>query len=519
MDVTKVISLKGLHKLDRSFYTYIGRKNGTNAESIFNNPYSVKAHGSVEEVVKLYLLYFNTIPNIVEELSKLKGKVLACWCKDKKGNGLCHGDVLVYCLDKTLTPELKSLFDSNGFEYPKDTPIVSSWYGPIDSKHMTHVPPSKVALPIISPVQTFLETGKLANLLDLDKVRGGYYGGYLGDSLGVPHEFPKIAVFKYTGVLEHQYTHRTRFDALNGRDGVRLGIGQYSDDTEMSLSLARSLVRNSGYNREDVITSYIRWANSDQCMMGTNTSKLLKNTSTKGKPIMNKTYKSRYLKKFEVSPDTPFQATSVKAEAAQSNGSLMRSFPLACVGSSEDVNAEAILNDVWITNPSSINYWCEYIHLTCVRMALMNKTPKDIWAKVLSFEGVPESVQFMLDCILQNKVVDVKTKTKGWVCFSFYTSMACLYTIAHSKTELTYTILMEWVINLGGDTDTNACIAGSLVGAILGYSKLVEEEITLNNIGTMIRSTVVGTPYHRPEEFQLVDSLKLSESLYYLGTQ
>lgn len=33
---------------------------------------------------------------------------------------------------------------------------------------------------------------------------------------------------------------------------------------------------------------------------------------------------------------------------------------------------------------------------------------------------------------------------------------------------------MRWIIQLGGDTDTNACIAGGLIGAIVGISSFPE---------------------------------------------
>ena len=40
---------------------------------------------------------------------------------------------------------------------------------------------------------------------------------------------------------------------------------------------------------------------------------------------------------------------------------------------------------------------------------------------------------------------------------------------------------MIWVIKKGGDTDTNACIAGQLLGAMLGESALLKEGVTKTN--------------------------------------
>lgn len=76
----------------------------------------------------------------------------------------------------------------------------------------------------------------------------------------------------------------------------------------------------------------------------------------------------------EVNPKTPFMCTSEKAEAHQSNGALMRCMPLACIN-----DDTAIMQDVWMTNPSTIAYWCEFIYLGCCRLALMNTPPMEIW--------------------------------------------------------------------------------------------------------------------------------------------
>ena len=46
------------------------------------------------------------------------------------------------------------------------------------------------------------------------------------------------------------------------------------------------------------------------------------------------------------------------------------------------------------------------------------------------------------------------------------------YLLMTSEVELNYKDCIREIVSLGGDTDTNACIAGAAVGALLGFNKL-----------------------------------------------
>lgn len=72
--------------------------------TIFGNPFRVEKEEDREKMVDRYRHWLQTgenyghpdateekRQNILNNLDKLEGKVLGCWCKPKK----CHGDVLV----------------------------------------------------------------------------------------------------------------------------------------------------------------------------------------------------------------------------------------------------------------------------------------------------------------------------------------------------------------------------------------------------------------------------------------
>lgn len=69
-------------------------------DSTWANPYKITENQSREDVLKLYLEYMEkkleSDNNLVDELLKLKGKKLGCWCKPE----CCHGDILIKLIEK-----------------------------------------------------------------------------------------------------------------------------------------------------------------------------------------------------------------------------------------------------------------------------------------------------------------------------------------------------------------------------------------------------------------------------------
>lgn len=75
-------------------------------DSIWANPFKGKKGSSHQQLVDQYEDYIRQKlkeePHLVDELKKLEGKKLGCWCKGNKSEEekLCHGDVLVRLIDE-----------------------------------------------------------------------------------------------------------------------------------------------------------------------------------------------------------------------------------------------------------------------------------------------------------------------------------------------------------------------------------------------------------------------------------
>jgi ADP-ribosyl-[dinitrogen reductase] hydrolase len=289
-----------------------------------------------------------------------------------------------------------------------------------------------------------------------DKFIGSVIGLCLGDALGAPHEF-RYQKVQYTGKLEHEILFRTRYQPPK-----RFPIGTVTDDTEMTIALLRSIVENNDYHPEKVALEYMKWAKTS-VFMGRNTRDLFKNVKTV------RGYSARYEKKFEIKA---FGGELTKIEKQpESNGSLMRCVPLILVDS------KYWITDCCMTNPTRVSVDCNLVYLSAVKLLISGELSDKVYDYVKKISE-NKSVLNVFDQV-DNKTPRDITILKGHVLHGLYCAMMTL------KYFNNYSELIDWVIRLGGDTDTNACIAGGLMGAKLGYQNMIREGVTADNISIL----------------------------------
>jgi ADP-ribosyl-[dinitrogen reductase] hydrolase len=337
----------------------------------------------------------------------------------------------------------------------------------------------------------------------LNNIAGMLEGVAIGDALGAAHEF-KASKAIYTGSLEHKPEFFTRFQGKK-----HMVVGQFTDDTEMTLTLARSLVRNKKYNKNDVILSYEKWANSCSTL-GKNTRYLFKGVKT------IRGYEQRYRIAMDRAAENESDKELIQSLSEnQSNGSLMRSTPLALLSDINDIIA-----DTDLTNPNNVNRECTLLYTQACRFLAQGYPLIKVFEnieKAVSIREVAkilEEVRNLLDergCICN--VRNVQGKQKGWVLHAFYFAMVpLLYFDSHFLSN--FSMYIDWVIQQKGDTDTNAAIAGGLLGAYLGHNKMIEDSRLHNNLCIMFAADTKQGDYPRDAEYTLTDIYVLSEDLY-----
>lgn len=316
-----------------------------------------------------------------------------------------------------------------------------------------------------------------------DKITGMIFGCLLGDSLGAPFEFHTTKT--YTGKMD--CIERTSRFGGDKKIGV---AGQITDDSEMMMALAYSILKNNKYDREEAIKQYLLWANSRCNFMGKNTRNLFNGVKT------IKGYESRYNKIY---------TNDNKEEWSQSNGCLMRSCPLALL--KDDDYIKFVKEDCCLTNPSLI---C--VESVCVYITLLKNLLNGASRKKAFTESIKHATQkIVLDAIndgIKRKERNVKEQ-KGWVLHALY----CVFYSLSGNCE-SFSESINEIIYLGGDTDTNGAICGAPLGIYFGYKNMFEnDKDTQENINIIINCDVEKGGMKRPVEYTTKNINKLIKDL------
>lgn len=339
--------------------------------------------------------------------------------------------------------------------------------------------------------------------MSLDRIRGMMLGAAIGDSLGIAYEFSfnTNKLDTYNGLIKETGETRDRYRSIVSY----YPPGSVSDDTEMLITLARSLIAKNGYDRDSVILSYLEWANSGISMMGKNTRALFKGVKTV------RGYESRMGKIDEKDKVNML-----------SNGAIMRCAPLALL-----LNPDVIATDCFITNPNAICRDAEIVHLSAVAMALLGFPVEDIRKHVRILAQTPK-VKSILQLVDEGKEPQTLTgKTKGYVLNPLFFSMNALNRGGTFEDNIDFVIKRK-----NTDTDTNACVSGALLGALIGYDAMMKERRTAYNANMVlsvdrsgktkyeyIGEKMMGWTYEmviRPEKHTLHDFDSLCQGLYKL---
>jgi len=314
-----------------------------------------------------------------------------------------------------------------------------------------------------------------------EKIHSMILGGALGDALGAPHEF-KNQKKDYNGTLTKKIVLMNRW--MGARTSA---LGQTTDDTEMTLCLWRSILENGYYDTDYTLTQYLEWANTPGTWaMGRNTRALFHGIKTK------KGYDKRY-----------DQICKPEHASSQSNGSLMRCSPIALLGLFQPNEwRHASEQDCSLSNPNDMNKTVNRIYIKALISALKGKSKAFIYRTLSNMarrSGIVELIERIKlaknGTPLTIKVELGKQETKGW-CLTALT--AALWGLFQFKD---YKSAIDSIIKSNGDTDTNASIAGCLLGAF--YGKIIfDNPTTKSNIETLLKCDTQTGDLKRPRQYQ-----------------
>ena len=279
--------------------------------------------------------------------------------------------------------------------------------------------------PWTEPRPAHLERGRaIADPGRLSRAQGCLMGQAAGDSLGALVEFETAAAIAGAGDGPRALVDGGRWDLL---------AGQATDDTEMALALARAIVAGGGYDEARVRDAYRAWLASGP---------------------------------FDVGHTTRAALTGAPPPGSQANGSLMRASPLGILAHAwpEDEAVGVARADSAQTHVHRVCGDAVAAYVLAVGRAIRTGAgPEDAYAHALDWarRGADPAVADAL-AAARRAAPACDGAQIGWV----------LIALQNAFYELLHAVSVEEgvvrTVRRGGDTDTNAAIAGALLGAVHG---------------------------------------------------
>jgi ADP-ribosylglycohydrolase len=304
---------------------------------------------------------------------------------------------------------------------------------------------------------------------------GALLGQAAGDALGTTVEF------KSASAIRRMY--RQALKAIVGGGPFGVAAGQITDDTELALALARSLAEKGAYDADHVASRYLAWYRSGPFDVGNATRQAFGGEVRKGRGFAE-------------------QVEARASKSTQANGSLMRISPLGVFGWDLDPSelAKLAAQNSRLSHPDPVCQATCVVFTHAIAFAVRTgKSAQDVYEDALAFakkEPLAATVVDSLESARDEVPADFSEKM-GWVRVAFQNAF---YQLLHART------LEDGIVDTvmrGGDTDTNGCIAGALLGAVHGASAVPQQW----------RDQVLGCKTRRPSDYWCCDLEEVARKL------
>jgi ADP-ribosyl-[dinitrogen reductase] hydrolase len=316
----------------------------------------------------------------------------------------------------------------------------------------------------------------------LDRALGCMLGMVIGDSLGSQVEFETAA--------EIAASHPGGVRDLADSPVWKTLAGQPTDDSELGLALARSLVRMGRYDPEDAAGAYGRWYASEPFDCGHTTALAFAPAAA---ATANKAQAAR----------------NNAGQASQSNGSLMRIAPIGVWASDPDVAARFANEDSALSHPHPVCRAACAAFAAAISAALLGADRQAMMQTALRIAGAAGAAAAPVADALRQAEAGVAPADfhhqMGWVLIALQNAFFHLAAGTPMEPALIETV------GHGGDTDTNAAIAGALLGAADGRASLPARWVM--PVLTCRPDPELHPARPRPDEYWPDDLLDLTEAL------
>ena len=272
-----------------------------------------------------------------------------------------------------------------------------------------------------------------------DRVVGSCLGLALGDALGAPFEFMRA----------HQIPDPLPALEVAWRGGP---AGSTTDDTSMARNLMQSLAEHGEFDPDDLVRRHVEWFRSDPPDVSTLTRLVLRRAARgeDASTAARETWERR------------------GPEVSAGNGSVMYCAPLGLAYANRSDELFELAPALSALTHFDGRCKTAVLAVTLCVAALVRGEDSEVAATsalraVAEHEG-GEELEFLVDAVGGSRPID--GPDQGFCLFTVGVAFQALLRQGDVETEL------RRVVSLGGDTDTNAAVAGALLGARDGVDGL-----------------------------------------------
>ncbi|WP_291720619.1 ADP-ribosylglycohydrolase family protein [Bernardetia sp.] len=266
-----------------------------------------------------------------------------------------------------------------------------------------------------------------------ERFKGCIIGGAMGDAFG--------------SAYENQVKEKEDVIYLYGKPKAREPKWKITDDTQLTLATAEAMIDDKNINPEAVVQQFLKYYNQRKLRgLGASTLKALR----------------------ELEYGVHWSKAGRKGEYAAGNGAAMRIASLAFM---EDINYSQIRDISIITHNNDE----AYIGAKCIIIAI-----REILRK--NWQGETNLIDLIIpqlpDTRVRDRLIEIKNidnlseigkfGNDGYVVNSVPLAIAAANKVKKIGIEKMY----NWLIDIGGDTDTNCSMARQIAGTLIGYNEI-----------------------------------------------
>lgn len=324
-----------------------------------------------------------------------------------------------------------------------------------------------------------------ANHEQLNRAQGVLLGQLAGDALG--------SMVEFMAVERIRQLHPGGLREIGPSPVFGTLAGQPTDDSEMALALARTLVQY-GFDVEQIARAYATWMVSPPFDSGGATQRALLPAAAalrQGQPVAE-------------------AARSNASRDSEANGALMRQSPLAIWGANlpPEQLAAYVTADTELTHPNPVCVDASTAYIVALAAAVgEGLDARTTYERAVAWQaahGRTQTITATLAAAATQPPADYQPQM-GHVVKALQNAFHQLLHSDSLEAGVVATVMA------GGDTDTNAAIAAALLGGVYGLAAIPQQWRAAVLSCRPEAGPGVGQP--RPQVYWPVDALALAEKL------